>query len=128
MFETAKPYVDQMKTENLIQEKSFLFSVKVIQVCKELKIKREFELARQLLKSGTSIGANVEEAIGASSRKDFINKLSIAYKEARETTYWLRLIRATNDNFDLQTNELLDLSQQIERILVSILKSSKSNS
>jgi four helix bundle protein len=70
-----------MKTKNVIQEKCFLFSVKVIQVCKELKINREFELARQLLKSDTSIGANVEEAIGASSRKDCINKLSIAYKE-----------------------------------------------
>ena len=117
-----------MKTNNLIQEKSFLFSVKVIQVCKDLKIRHEFELARQLLKSGTSIGANVEEAIGASSKKDFINKLTIAYKEARETTYWLKLIRETSDIPVVQIVELLDLSQQIERILVSILKSCKGNS
>lgn len=114
-----------MKRNNLIQEKSFQFSVRIIQVCKDLKIGREFELSKQLLKSGTSIGANVEEAIGASSKRDFINKLTIAYKEARETTYWIKLLKETGDISITQATDLLNLSQQLERILVSILKTSK---
>ena len=116
-----------MKTNNLIQEKSFQFSIKVIQVCKDLKIRHEFELSKQLLRCGTSIGANVEEAIGAASRKDFINKLTIAYKEARETTYWIKLLSATGDIPETQAVDLLHLSRQVERILVSILKTSKAN-
>jgi len=75
-------------------------------VCKDLKINREFELSKQLLKSGTSIGANVEEAIGAQSKKDFINKLSIAYKEARETSYWIRLLMEIGDLAKCKPSEL----------------------
>lgn len=116
-----------MKKNNIIQKKSFRFSLKVIQVCKDLKISREFELSKQLLKSGTSIGANIEEAIGASSKKDFIYKLSIAYKEARETSYWIRLLEATGDIPIGSAIKLLDESQQLERLLVSILKTSKLN-
>jgi len=96
-------------------------------VCKDLKINREFELSKQLLKSGTSIGANVEEAIGAQSKKDFINKLSIAYKEARETSYWIRLLMEIGDLAKCKPSELLDESQQLERLLVSIIKTSKLN-
>jgi four helix bundle protein len=69
----------------------------------------------------------VEEAIGAASRKDFINKLTIAYKEARETTYWIKLLRETDDMPKAQATDLLQLSQQVERILASILKTSKAN-
>jgi len=116
-----------MKKNNIIQKKSFRFSLKVIQVCKDLKISREFELSKQLLKSGTSIGANIEEAIGASSKKDFIYKLSIAYKEARETSYWIRLLEATGDIPIGSAIKLLDESQKLERLLVSILKTSKLN-
>jgi four helix bundle protein len=96
-------------------------------VCKDLKINREFELSKQLLKSGTSIGANVEEAIGAQSKKDFINKLSIAYKEARETSYWIRLLMEIGDLAKCKPSELLDESQQLERLPVSIIKTSKLN-
>ncbi len=96
-------------------------------MCKDLKINREFELSKQLLKSGTSIGANVEEAIGAQSKKDFINKLSIAYKEARETSYWIRLLMEIGDLAKCKPSELLDESQQLERLLVSIIKTSKLN-
>lgn len=116
-----------MKMNNIIQEKSFQFSLKIIQVCKDLKINREFELSKQLLKSGTSIGANEEEAIGAQSKKDFINKLSIAYKEARETSYWIRLLMEIGDLAKCKPSELLDESQQLERLLVSIIKTSKLN-
>ncbi|GJM27470.1 MAG: four helix bundle protein [Cyclobacteriaceae bacterium] len=116
-----------MKTSNAVQKKSYQFSLQIIRVCKDLKIRREFELSKQLLKSGTSIGANVEEALGAPSKKDFINKLSIAYKEARETTYWIKLLKSANKIPSSRVMDLLDESQQLERILVSILKTSKLN-
>lgn len=82
---------------NLVQEKSYSFAVLVIAEYKQLvKSKREFVLSKQLLRSGTSIGANIEEAIGAHTRKDFIHKLSIAHKESLETKYWLRLLADTD--------------------------------
>ena len=81
-----------MKKDNPLVVKSYSFAVRIINSFKFLsKEKNEYVLSKQILKSGTSIGANVEEAIGAQSEKDFLNKLSIAYKEARETHYWLRL-------------------------------------
>ena len=83
-----------MKENNIIQEKSFKFSLRIMKLFRHLRgSKVERELYSQLLKSGTSIGANIEEAIGASSRKDFIAKLAISYREARETNYWLRLLK-----------------------------------
>lgn len=83
-----------MKQDNVIQEKAYAFALRIIQLNQFLKTeKREFELSRQVLKSGTSIGANVEEAIGGQSENDFYAKMSIAYKEARETHYWIRLLR-----------------------------------
>ena len=81
-----------MKTENKIQEMSFDFSLQIIQLYKILVENKEFVLSKQLLRSGTSIGANIEEAIAAQSRRDFISKMSIASKEARETRYWIRLL------------------------------------
>ena len=83
-----------MKKDNIVQKKSYVFALRIINLYKFLKSERnEYDLSRQILKSGTSIGANIEEAIGAQSKKDFISKLSIAYKEARETHYWIRLLR-----------------------------------
>ena len=79
--------------ENLIQQKTYDFALKIINTSKQMQMNKEFVLSRQLLKSGTSIGANVEEAIGGQSRKDFLSKISIAYKEARETKFWLRLLK-----------------------------------
>jgi four helix bundle protein len=85
-----------MRRDNIIQDKSFAFEVRIVNAHKFLqKESLEFILSKQLLRSGTSIGANIEEAIGAQSKADFIPKLSIAYKEARETKYWLRLLFAT---------------------------------
>lgn len=79
--------------ENLIQEKSYKFALRIVGLYRYLvKEKREFVLSRQVLRSGTSVGANVEEAVGGQSRNDFSAKLAIAYKEARETKYWLRLL------------------------------------
>src|SRR6058998_1611857 len=79
--------------DNIVQKKSFDFALATIRLYKKLQGKREFVLSRQLLRSGTSIGANVEEACAGQSRKDFLAKMSIASKEARETRYWLQLLQ-----------------------------------
>lgn len=84
------------KKDNLIVTKTFEFALKVIELYKQLLSENEYIISKQLLKSGTSIGANVEEAIAAQSRKDFVSKMSIASKEARETDYWLRLLKESN--------------------------------
>ena len=112
--------------DNIIVNKSFYFAVKTVRIYQKLTLeKREFVLSKQLLKSGTSIGANVEEAVGGFSRKDFIAKLQIAYKEARETKYWLKLLLATGyvNKPDIETMDN-DLNE-ITKILVSILNTSK---
>lgn len=81
--------------ENVIQDKSFLFAVRIINLYKHLTaVKKEFVLSRQILRCGTSIGANVEESIGGRSDKEFLFKLEISYKEARETIYWLKLFKS----------------------------------
>jgi four helix bundle protein len=82
-----------MKSDNIIQHKSFAFAIRIVNLYKYLTSeKKEFVLSKQLLRSGTSIGANIEESIGGQSEKDFLSKLSIAYKEARESIYWLKLL------------------------------------
>ncbi len=87
-----------MKTENVIVEKSFQFALRIVKLFSLLKEKKvERDIALQILRSGTSIGANIEEAMGGSSKKDFIHKLSIAQKEAFETRYWLRLLEDSDE-------------------------------
>ena len=83
-----------MKEENIILNKSYDFGIRILKLYLHLrKNKVDIGLCSQILNSGTSIGANVEEAVGGASRKDFINKLQTAYKESRETRYWLRLLK-----------------------------------
>ena len=83
-----------MKKENVIRTKSYDFALRIIKLHKHLTEKRiERSLSNQVLKSGTSIGANIEEAIGGTTKKDFRHKLSISYREARETHFWIRLLR-----------------------------------
>ncbi len=88
--------------------------------------KREYILSKQLLRSGTSIGANIEEAIGGHSEKDFFAKLTISYKEARESKYWLNLLRDTNYLNQEETQELLNDLEELLRIIGSIQKTIKS--
>jgi four helix bundle protein len=114
-----------MKTENVIQQKSYAFAIRIYYLCKLLQEAREFDLARQLFRSGTSIGANVEEAIGAQSGKDFIMKMSIAYKECRETHYWLRLTRDTSILPNGTVDQHIEQTIELLRILSSILRSMK---
>lgn len=113
-----------MKTENKIQELSFDFSIQVIGLYKVLIQKNEYVISKQLLRSGTSIGANIEEAIAAQSRKDFISKMSIASKEARETRYWLRLLDKSK-LVEHDCSPYLHSIEHIINILTNIVKTSQ---
>jgi len=113
-----------MKTENKILELSFEFSLKIIELYKKLIEHKEFVISKQLLKSGTSVGANVEEAIAAQSRKDFISKMSIASKEARETRYWLRLLDKSK-LVNIDYSEYLNGVEHIINILTKIVKTTQ---
>ncbi len=113
-------------SENLILKKTFEFSIQIINLYKLFKDQHEFELARQFLRSGTSVGANAEEAIAAHSRKDFISKMVIAAKEARETRYWLRLLNKSQIiKYDYKW--FLDEIESIINILTKIIKTSQEN-
>ncbi|HHU96044.1 MAG: four helix bundle protein [Bacteroidota bacterium] len=111
--------------ENVVKDKSFDFAVRIVNLYKHLsQEKKEFVLSKQLLRSGTSIGANVEEAIGGISKADFRAKLSIAYKEARETVYWLRLLHTTEYLNDKEFESVFYDADELCRLLFTIIKSS----
>ncbi|MFH6603737.1 four helix bundle protein [Maribacter algicola] len=110
----------------MIEERSFQFALEVIKLIKVLRAKREYVFADQLLRSATSIGANVSEASAGQSKKDFIAKMAIASKESRETRYWLRLIKEGNiveENLDGYLDEI----EQIVKMLTKIVKTSQLN-
>ena len=110
--------------ENIIVTKTFDFALSVVNLFVQLKKENEFIISKQILRSATSIGANVEEAIAAQSRKDFINKMSIASKEARETKYWLRLLEKSNLTSISMTNYLIEI-EHILNIITKIIKTSQ---
>ena len=113
-----------MKKDNVVQMKSYTFAIRIVKVYKHLcEEKKEYVLSKQLLRSGTSIGANIEEAIGAQSDKDFFAKMTIAYKEARETHFWIRLLTDT-DFLTLEQNiSLIKDIDELLKIIGSIQKS-----
>ena len=114
-----------MEKQNIIKEKSFLFAIEIVALYKVLAERKEFVLSKQLLRSGTSIGANIRESEHAQSKADFIHKLSIALKEANETEYWLDLLYETKyvseSEFELIKPKIIE----ILKILVSIINTSK---
>ncbi len=112
--------------DNVILRKSFDFSVKVIGLYQKLKELREYDLGRQLLRSGTSIGANAEEADAGASKRDFWAKMAIASKEARETRYWLRLLKSSRI-LAAEADALLPEVDELIRILTSIVKTTRTN-
>ena len=117
-----------MKKDNVVQLKSYAFAVKVVNVYKHLtENQKEFVLSKQLLKSGTSIGANIEEAIGGQSGRDFFAKLTISYKEARETHYWIRLLKDTGYLLNPEADALLEDVDELLRIIGSIRKTVQNN-
>jgi four helix bundle protein len=112
--------------KSVVQEKSFSFSLKIIKVYKGLSAQNEFVLSKQLLRSGTSIGANVEEALAAQSRRDFLSKMSIASKEARETRYWLRLLSVSEIGNESYAGLLKDV-EELVKMLTAIVKTTGKN-
>lgn len=118
-----------MKKNNILQQKSFAFAIRVVNVYKYVTTeKKEFILSKQLLRSGTSIGANIEESIGGQSDKDFLSKISIAYKEAREAIYWLKLLEATEYLSEEQAQSLLNDAEELCKIIGKIQITLKSRS
>ncbi len=112
--------------ENAIEEKRFLFAVRIVKLCRYLgEEKREFVLSKQLLRSGTSIGANVAESQQAQSRPDFMHKLSISLKEASETNYWLRLLLAADYLTEQEFGSIYQECRELEKLLTSIIRSMK---
>ncbi len=115
-----------MRDDNLIRKKTYDFALEIIKLYKFLTSKNEFVLSKQILRCGTSIGANVEEAQAAQSRKDFMSKLSIASKEARETLYWLRLLNDSKFLDDYENKSFLfDEINSIINIITKIIKTLK---
>ncbi len=113
--------------DNVIKSKSFDFAINIVYLYKELVKNNEYVLSKQLLRSGTSIGANIREAEFAQSKKDFINKLSVALKEANETDYWIELLHKTEFLNQDQFLFIKSNIQEIIKLLVSIIKTSKNN-
>ena len=115
-----------MKKDNVVKTKSFRFAVRIVNFYKILTIeKKEFVMSKQLLRSGTSIGANIRESEHAESKADFIHKLSVALKEANETEYWIDLLKETDY---LNNSEYLSIQYDIKellKLLISIIKASK---
>jgi len=115
--------------ENVIQQKSYKFAIRIVNLYKFLiKDKKEFVLSKQILRSGTSVGANVEESIGGCSKKDFALKLSISYKEARETHYWIRILRDTGYISGKGADSLLEDCEELLKIIGAIQRTVKNNS
>lgn len=114
--------------DSVLEQKSFQFAIRIVNLCKHLRsTKKEYTLSKQLLRSGTSIGANIAEAQQAQSKADFISKLSIALKETTETKYWIRLMCATEYLSPQAYQSILSDCVELEKMLVSSIKTSKSN-
>ena len=109
--------------DNPIVDKSFSFAIKIVNLARNIRDKKEYELARQILRCGTSIGANVAEAQKAQSNRDFLAKMYIAYKEANETEYWVKLLCATEIISNDEYKGIINDTQEILKILSSITKS-----
>ena len=121
---------ESIKYGNVVLEKSFKFSVRIIKLYLFLLKKNSAlePILKQILRSGTSIGANITEAQNASSIKDFINKLNISLKEARESEYWLDLFKASGLIDEKSHKSLLEDCKELIKLLIAIIKSAKSNS
>ena len=110
--------------QSIILERSFAFALEIVRLYSALQKRHEYVLSKQLLRSGTSIGANVEEASAGQSRNDFLAKMCIALKEARETRYWLRLLQQS-ELVAIDVSKELHGAEEIVRILSSIVKTTR---
>ena len=114
-----------MAKKNIIKDKSFVFAIEIVYLYKMLAEKKEFVLSRQMLRSGTSIGANVRESEHAESKADFIHKLSIALKEANETEYWIDLLYETKFLEEAKFLKIKSKNVELLKLLTSIINTSK---
>src|SRR5690554_2612134 len=111
--------------DNIVADKSFKFAIETVKIYKCLVSNNEYVLSKQLLRSGTSIGANVREAIDGQSKRDFLSKMNIALKEVKETEYWIELLMETDYLNKQQHADYLSKCKELCRILNSIVKSTK---
>ncbi|MDD5726670.1 MAG: four helix bundle protein [Patescibacteria group bacterium] len=116
-----------MSQEGPLAEKSYKFALDIIVVCSALNERRQFVIATQLLRCGTSIGANIREAMGGQSKADFISKLSIAFKECLEAEYWICLLRDSNILDTTTADRLLSQDFELKRLLSRSLLTAKQN-
>lgn len=114
--------MSELRINTIVQDKSFIFAQLIIRFCLNLKDQKHYELSSQLIRSGTSIGANIREAQRAESKKDFKHKLRIALKEADESKYWLELIHSEITTVD---KALFELNEELVKLLVTIIKNTK---
>ena len=115
-----------MKKDNVIQDKSFKFAVRIVRMYKHLtENKKEYVLSKQVLRSGTSIGANIKESKNAQSDADFINKMNIALKEANETQYWIELLCMTEYILKTEYDSIMIDLEELIKLLTSIIKTCK---
>lgn len=113
---------------NVIEQKSFSFAIRIVKLYKLLCSEHgEYNISKQMMRSGTSIGANISEAQNAQSRADFLSKMNIALKETTETKYWLRLLHGTEYLTDAAFQSIFSDCVEIEKILVSIVRTTKNN-
>ncbi len=116
----------QLKENNITENKSFDFAVRIVNLYKRLSDnKKEYVLSKQMLRSGTSIGANVSEAVQAQSKKDFLSKMNIALKEANETDYWIRLLKAVDYLTESEYKSIYSDYEELEKLLTAIVKTTK---
>lgn len=117
-----------MMKENLVYEKAFKFSVRIVNLYKYLTSEnKEFILSKQILRSGTSVGANIKESIEAQGKKDFLSKMNIVLKEASETEYWLELRKATDYLDEKKFTSIIQDCKELNKLLSSIVKTTKNN-
>ena len=115
-----------VREDNVLVQKSFFFAVRIVNLYKYLcRDKKEFVLSKQLLRSGTSVGANINEAQDAQSRNDFISKLSISLKEARESKYWIELLKETDYLTEKETKSIVEDIIELIKLLTTIIKTTK---
>ena len=117
-----------MDNQSIVAEKSFSFAVRIVKLYQYIcNNKKEYVLSKQLLRSGTSIGANIQEALNGQSKRDFLSKMNIALKEAGETQYWIRLLTATEILTEKESRSILDDCTELLKMLKSIVKTTSSN-
>lgn len=116
-----------MTRESIVYEKAFKFSIRIVKLYQYLCDKKEYILSKQILKSGTSIAANIKEGLYSQSKKDFIHKMNISLKEAAETEYWIELLKETGYITKNMHDDIIEDNCELIKLLVSIVKTSKQN-